>query len=404
VVMQLAYFILLARSLGAEDLGKFTAVASLTTIAYPFATLGADFLLSRDVSRDPSRARVKISWGNALLLTSISSSILILILFFVAWVILPKSISLLTLLFVFLAEIFFMAVWGCIHSILIALNCHRKSAQLGAIYNFTKLLAVLIFAAMFRHQGVQAWTFLYAISTFCMVLVGCLTIFTMVGFPDLRLRPDHLKEYVREGIYFSIGGTTACLSANIDKTLLASFSTLEATGLYSAAFRFIGMANLPLGVLSSSLHAKFFSEGKFGIAKVFQFGKQFILPACIYGVVVFIGFLFLGPFIPFLLGDEYRDSIPALYWLAPLPFLSGLSWIATDILDGSGHQRSRSFVNISSVFFTLPLCYLLIPKYSWKGAAWATVLSSLMVTICYWGVVCFLKQKEIKLRKYSQIN
>jgi O-antigen/teichoic acid export membrane protein len=387
----LSYF---ARSLGAEDLGKFTAVASLTTIAFPFSTLGSDFLLSREVSRDKSKANE--SWGNSLLITVISSGILILLLFFIARIILPKSISPLTLFLIFLTETLCLAIWGCNGSILIALDRHKKVAQLGATYNFIKLLAVIVLAVIYRNHGVQTWACLYFTSTVIMIFISCSTVISIVGLPSWP-KLHYLKEYVREGIYFSIGGSTAFFSQNIDKTLLASLSTLEATGLYSAAFRFIDMACLPMGVLSGSLHAKFFSEGAFGIRKVFQFAQRLFLPVFIYGSIVFIGCLSLGFLIPILLGNEYRDSIPALYWLAPLPLIRGFQWILNDILDGSDNHRGRSAINILSVFYTLPLLYFLIPKYSWKGAAWGAVASMGIGTIFYWGLVKFLCHRQFKL-------
>ena len=54
LVIQAAYFTVIARSLGASNYGAFVSIAALAGILFPFATMGSGFLLIKNVSRDQS--------------------------------------------------------------------------------------------------------------------------------------------------------------------------------------------------------------------------------------------------------------------------------------------------------------------------------------------------------------
>ena len=66
VFIQAAYFVILARSLGAENYGSFVGVSALASLLFPFVSLGSDDILVKEVS--VNRQAFSSYWGNALLI------------------------------------------------------------------------------------------------------------------------------------------------------------------------------------------------------------------------------------------------------------------------------------------------------------------------------------------------
>src|SRR5277367_1655387 len=76
LVIQAAYFIEIARSLGATNYGAFVSVVALVGIVWPFASVGGNNLLIKNVARD--RSSFAVYWGRALTTTLAFGSLLIL--------------------------------------------------------------------------------------------------------------------------------------------------------------------------------------------------------------------------------------------------------------------------------------------------------------------------------------
>lgn len=60
-VLQLGYFVIIARSLGVDDYGVFTGVVALALILSPFSNLGLGHTLVKKVSRD--KQQFNKQWG-----------------------------------------------------------------------------------------------------------------------------------------------------------------------------------------------------------------------------------------------------------------------------------------------------------------------------------------------------
>jgi O-antigen/teichoic acid export membrane protein len=108
---------------------------------------------------------------------------------------------------------------------------------------------------------------------------------------------------------------------------------------------------------------------------------------------------FFAPAVPLILGTEYTDSIEVLRLLSPIHLISSVQFLAADILTGAGFQGSRSAIQVTSAFLNIGLNLWLIPIFSWKGAAYATLTSETLKTLGLWLVVAFLYQRQITKSK-----
>ena len=101
--LQAIYFVIVARSLGAEQYGAFVSVVALVGILTPFAGLGTGNLLIKNVSRD--RSSFDPCWGNALFMIFVTGLGLITFVFFLQPLLLPETVSIWVFLFVAVADL-----------------------------------------------------------------------------------------------------------------------------------------------------------------------------------------------------------------------------------------------------------------------------------------------------------
>ncbi|AFZ37211.1 polysaccharide biosynthesis protein [Stanieria cyanosphaera PCC 7437] len=397
VVMQAIYFVIVARFLGAENYGSFIAVTALASIVFPFVALGSEHLLVQYTAIN--RSNFPIYWGNTLLLLLINSSLLTIGLLILSPIIFPENISWLTILIILLADLFCLGLLDISSKAFISTNFVKKFAQLGILSTCGKLLAALSLAIFFPHPNTLTWACLYLISSAVIALIGILSVNHIIGSAQFNI--SKLKSEIKTGIYFSISSSANNINSSLDKTMLGSMATLTSTGIYGSAYRFIDVGYVPLFAIFGAAYTKFFQHGSSGIRSSLGFAKKLFPFVVGYGILSVIGYLVFAPVLPIILGNEYADAIAALRWLAPIPCLAAFQMLAADTLTGAGFQKSRSIVQVVAALLNLGLNFILIPQFSWKGAAWATLCSDSFRMVGLWIIVIVLYRQEVKMAKSS---
>ncbi len=392
VVMQAGYFILVARLLGKENYGSFIVVAASASIIFPFVALGSEHILVQNVSTN--QASFRTHWGNSLLLAITNGALLTIILLLIAPIIFPKDIARSTELLILLADLICLALLDLASKALMAVDMVKKMAQLGVLSTCGKLLAALSLAVFFSEPNLIIWSYLYFASSIVTAVIAIVAVNKMVGLPKLALA--ELKSNMEQGLYFAISASATNINAGLDKSMLGKLANVGAAGIYGSAYRFIDVGNVPLFALSGATYTRFFQHGVAGIRGSLGFAKRLLPILILYAIVSFIGFWFLAPFIPVILGEEYREAIGALLWLSPLPAISAIQYLAADTLTGSGNQKARSLVQVVAAIINVVLNIWWIPLFSWKGAAWATLVSDSFKLVCLWIIVAWLYRKTNK--------
>lgn len=386
LLLQSVYFVIIARVLGPEQYGKFVGATALVAILGPFASLGSGNLLVKNVSR--SRTLFNEYWGNALLVTFVSSSALTLLIVIVGRTLLPETISPLLVFVLSISDLFFLRIMETAGQAFQSIHLLIRTAQLSILLGVTRLIAALALVSFFQKPGALSWAFLYLISTAITALLGVLLVHRILGMPKLAM--SRIKPEIAEGLYFSVSLSAQTVYNDIDKTMLARLSTLEATGIYAAAYRLIDVAFVPVRSLLAASYAKFFQHGASGLSGSMDLAKRLTPFAGAYGIAAGLGLFLFAPVVPYVLGHEYAGAVEALRWLAPLPFLKALHYFAADTLTGAGFQGLRSVLQLIVAVFNVLANIWLIPLYSWKGAAWSSLASDGLLMLSLWLVVAFL--------------
>ena len=377
VFFQAVYFVALARALGAENYGSFVGVSSLASLIFPFIALGSDDVLVKEVA--VNKFVFSRYWGNTLLILVINSIGMTGILLCMAPLIFHDNISSLTIAFLLIADLFGLGLLEASNKAFRAVGLVHKAAQLVVLNTVGKLLSTLFLVTFLDNPNSSAnatisnWSVLYFISSISVGIFALLTVNRIAGKPALNLA--WVKSDIGQGIYFSIGMSANNINNNIDKTMLASMATLESTGIYGSAYRFINIGDVPILALFNATYPRFFQQGSLGIKNCLNFAKK-LLPFIIsYGIVSFAAYQIFAPLIPKVLGAEYQNAILTLRWLAPLPAINALHLLAANTLTGLGYNRTRSIAQVIAAILNIILNIWLIPAFGLYGAIWATLTS-----------------------------
>lgn len=388
--VQAAYFVLLARALGPRGFGIFAAAAALVGIASPFAGLGSAGLLIRDVARDP--ASFPRAWGLALRFVFGSGVFLLVAGTLAARWAAPAELPLALMLSLGFAELIFARLADLGATAFLALELTDRSAVLQLLLSVAKLAAIGAAIAVHGNPTATAWSFWYLGANAATALVTVVLLQRQFGRPSAGGRVS--RDDLVEGSYFAVGLSAQTVYNDIDKTMLARLGDSQSTGIYAAAYRLIDMAFMPVGALLWASYAKFFQQGERGVRGSLAVAKRLLPLACSYAVLVGAGGWLLVPIVPRVLGPGYALTVDAFRWLAPLPLLKVFHYFLANSLTGAGHQGRRAMIQIVVAAFNFAINLWLIPSYSWRGAAWSSLLSDGLLGLLLFAVVLVLARKE----------
>ncbi|MGF1568122.1 MAG: oligosaccharide flippase family protein [Nodosilinea sp.] len=392
-IVQTAYFILVARYLGAENYGTFEGIKAIWAILFPFIGLGMGDMLVQHVSRD--QAKFSRYWGDSLLVFMMSVGVALITIFPLVVMLFP-SVSPVFILLVLIADVVGLKLCNYAGLAFISVHKVKRASQFSMIYVVSKLITALFLPLFPEDQRLLAWGFLYCIGSIIPGVILFALVSRNIGKPAFNLKvfnPSQLKQ----GFFFSLSESASGINAQIDRTMLVSLASPTAAGIYGAGYRFIDMGNIPIFAFLGANYARFFKHGEAGIKGSFGFARKFLPLACLYGAASAGALILFAPLVPKILGDEYVQSSLVLIWFAPLHLITGLQFLAADTLTGAGLQRSRSFIQVGAAILNVSLNFYLIPIYSWQGAIWATLSSECFKLVTLWVVVFFTYQKAVKL-------
>jgi O-antigen/teichoic acid export membrane protein len=101
-----------------------------------------------------------------------------------------------------------------------------------------------------------------------------------------------------------------------------------------------------------------------------------------------------APLLPVAFGASFRESVSTLRWLCLLPILRALHYAWGSAITGSASQWNRTATQFAAAALNLGLNFALIPRYSWRGAAAASLLTDAALALFSWLVLARLLRRE----------
>jgi O-antigen/teichoic acid export membrane protein len=399
LVIQAAYFILVARSLGPQSYGAFAAAIAMVGIVSPFVGFGCGNLLVKHVARD--HASFPRAWGNGLFLTLITG-MLGIILVCACGTLWTASVPRTLLILVAVSELLlYKTIDLCVFAFG-AFEMMGRCALVNAFLSMARLIAIASLTKFVAHPTATVWGGAYLVATAFAMLFALSAVRRNLGRCALQLHV--IWGELREGLYFSVGLSATSIYNDIDKAMLARLGTLAATGVYAAAYRLVDVALVPVSSMLSAAYPRFFRKGVDGISATMAYAKQLFLWSITYSLVAFLLLVVCAPLVPRILGASYANSVESLRWLALLPVLKACHYLFANALTGAGLQGLRTLLQIVVAIFNVLINLWLIPAYSWRGAAWSSLMSDGLLALLMWTALILISRRERQTRVQSELS
>jgi O-antigen/teichoic acid export membrane protein len=390
LLAQAGYFLVIARLLGSVEYGLLAGAAASVGVLSQYGSFGSGLLFLRYVSPDPAKFREY--WGNILMSCVALGTALVLLL---------RLLAPLLLRDIDVRVIVLLAVGDCIcgqlatatSQVFQAFERMRYTAMLNTAVSCSRMgLAISMLLTLHRASALQWARASLAISALT-ALCGVVIVTMQFGLPRFRVRL--FGQRLWEGFIFAVSGSTTSVYNDVDKAMLAHYGMNAANGIYTMAYRVIDVSAMPIRSIHAAAFPRFFRHGAEpgGLAATEGFAKRLLRRTSVIGLVVAVG-LFLGaPVIPMLVGKGFTPSVMALRWLCLIPFFRCFHLSAGDALAGAGRQATRLVFQMVAALGNLGMNLYLIPRFSWRGAALASLITDGGLGIMMWVVLSWLRHR-----------
>jgi O-antigen/teichoic acid export membrane protein len=392
LLFQAIYFILIGRTLGSREYGAFVGVAAMIQVLTNFSSLGMEMVMVRDVSRD--RTRFPTAWGSALLVASGGFLVVLAIAMTIGRFFLRPEVMILVPYIAF-SDAFCGKLAVLASRAFQSFSRLAYTAKLTAMTNVARAMtagALFLYVRRFHtHPTAYTWTRIYWIASLVMGVISILLVTILLGLP--KFKRITFRE-LSEGFSFSLSNSSISIYNDIDKTFLVSLGQLKAAGIYSAAYRIVDVATTPIYSIYTAAFPRFFQEGAKGVRSAANFSRRLMNRTVLYGATVAV-LMFVGSsLLPRVLGPSFAESSGALRWLCLLPLIRCFHYAWGTTITGSASQWLRTATQIGAALLNLLLNALLIPRWSWQGAAVASLLTDGALAAFSWAVLSILLTRE----------
>ena len=385
VVTQAAYFLVLARLLGSAEYGIFVGATAMIAIFGNFSSLGSGMVLLRYVSTHQNRFATY--WGNAIVSTLLTGLLVVAAAALGGASLLHRQVPGL-LVMIAVGDCIFVRLADCAGQAFQAMERLRITAFLNALTSMFRLIAAVTLWLMRGHTTAPVWAAASMSVSGLAVLAALIAVTVKIGRPQFR--PRLLLDRLGEGFGFSIAYSTTSIYNDVDKALLTRYGMYAASGAYSVAYRIIDLACIPVRALHAAALPRFFRAGASTPGGSAAFARQILQRTFPWGIFAGIALFVAAPLVVPILGNSFAATVPALRWLAFIPALRALHLSAGDAITSGGHQRWRTTSQLGAAALNFGINLYLIPRWSWEGAAWASLATDGALAAANWSILTFL--------------
>jgi len=376
LALQTAQFILIARLLGAAQFAHVAAANALITLAIPLAGFGYGNVLLMRVSTD--RSVLRTDFGNAQLATLVLGGCLVIAVALLARIVYGSSVDLRLVALLGLSELVLVRSITILGQLYQAVDRVEVTSALSIGVGVCRVSAIALVMARDQHDALH-WAVVACGLLLLFVLGAQLVSCRVLGVPCIGLA--RLWSQRSEAMHFSLGAGAKSLYTDLDKVFLGHCSGGVELGAYTAAYRLIVIAFLPVRALLDASATQFYRRGAAGLAHSYGLTRRLLRIALPYGALAAAALIAGAQWAPRVLGASFAPASTMLYALAPLPIIQATHYAFSDALTAAGLQNLRSRLQWATAGAYAALATLWIPAHGWRGAAAVCVLSESLLAL-----------------------
>ncbi len=376
MVLALVTVSLMLRYLGRSGFGQYTTIMAYLSVFSIMADLGLYLVVTREISKKNIDQDKFVS--NAMTIKGLSGLVILTIGSLVIW------------LFPYDPIVKWGVVVGASSYLFILLN----QTLIGVFQKYFSMYKVAVAEVAGRIVWLIAVVLVIYTQSSILYMIFGIALSNLVNFLVLFF---YSRKYVKVKLAFDFSLwkkiliMTAPLAFSVvfnliyfkvDTLFLSIMKSESDVGVYGAAYKvlevLITFAAIFAGLLLPVM-SKFFEEDRKKFAEIYKKGFDVLI---IFVVPLIIGTLFLAePIMAFFGGVDFADSGNVLKLLIIATGAIFFSHLFGNAAVAANRQHKTMWVYIFTAILAVVLCLWLIPKYSYYGAAIATVVSEVSVAI-----------------------
>lgn len=372
--LKLILIIYVARILGATDYGKFTFALAFVALFVIFSNFGLSPITTRELSREKKKEKEFSSILSLKFLLSLGTLILILV---GSLLITPDPII--------RGVIWILAIYILVSNFSEIIYAFLRARQRMEYESWAKILQALVvtaagFFVILNFPSVQNLSYSYLFASLAALIF--ILFFFHFKIYKLHLNWDKLiwQRFLAMSWPLALAGAFVAIYGQIDSVMMGYWGQITQTGWYNAALKIALITLIPMGLVHKSFYPILsiaFKESKERLQKVWNYQMEI---AILFAVPIMVGGIVLAPrIIDFIYNPSFFPSILAFQILIVMAGIILLHTAFSEVLIVSNQQKKIFWIALAGAIINVILNLILIPKFSLYGAAFATVVTHLLI-------------------------
>lgn len=376
-IISFAYFTLVARDLGPEDLGKYYFAISFTTIMAIFVDIGLANVITREVAKN--RAGAGKFLGNILAikipLALVTMLLTVAVINIMGYPSLIKDLVYISMIAMVLDSftLTFCAVSRGFHNL--------SFESIGSV--IYQLIVLITGVLILKFDLGLRW--LLGVLSLASVFNTIYSWAILKRYWHLNIRPHFDRELTRKiltfALPFCIYGILQRLYTYLDSVLLSSLAGDVYVGLYQVAFKIIfALQFLPLAFTASLYPAMsaYWANNRPQLVVTFERAMNYLI---IISLPIAIGVIAIADKVVLIFKGGYGDAVlPLQITIAAVPFLF-INFPIGSLLNACDRQKVNT-VNMSIVtVVSIVMNILLIPRFQAVGASITVLVTNILMFV-----------------------
>ena len=370
------FWALATRVFSTQDVGLGSTLISSTDLVVAFALLGLNMGLVRYL---PASDRKNDKINSVFVITSITSLIASLIFVLGLRYISPELVIIHDSLLVSVMFIIFVVFLSLAESIKSIFRAYRSSQYVlikNTIFNFLKIILIIIFVNLGALGIFSSWLVSLVIS--CIVSLIILT----KKF-NYEFKPIIKIDVTKKIFLYSFANYVSEFLERAPKLAMPLIITSIA-GPQNSAYYYIDMSIATfLFMLPEAIASSFFAETSTNEAELALNTKKALKAFCLVLIPAVIGIMFLGNYILLFFGKEYSTQGSELLKLLSLSTVFiAINALFSNIVRINGELKKLILINFLGAVTILGLSLILI-NLSLVGIGWAWLIGNTLMSLFY---------------------
>jgi len=395
VIKLLGFFFTLyaARVLGVELFGQYGLVLAIITFFGVISYSGLDIYQTRQTAVLLDKSKVGSLIGNALLARAVIATALVIIIYLIS-IFINKPLSVKVFLWLSAMAMAINFIMGSFSSTLLGYERFKLYGFLAmGTQSLSTLLGLLVLYLGFGLIGIG---FVFVACAFIATAIIGLAVNRRVCRVSLKLNWQSALNILKSSAPLAGAAILATIYYKADFIMLSYFKGDQAVGYYNSAFALIN----GLLLVSTSLRATilprmagYFVSDQEKLNRLYHIGFKYML---YIGLSAAFGALILAePIFELVYPQSYLPGAAALkilIWALALMFVNTLQ---SAHLIARDYKKQLMYITGLGAILNIALNLVLIPKYSFTGAASATVITETVTGIGFF----YILRHHLRLRQ-----